>query len=420
MALVGLAAGSAYLTRHCIAVANVKIQAELKIDDTQMGVVLGAFAAGYFLFQIPSGWLANRIGSRAAFTFISFCWSLCTVWTSAAGSVTTLLASRAVFGGFQAGLVPISAKVINDWFDANWRGVCSAVVAASMSAGGVVAMGLTSRLLASYDWRTIFQAYSLVGIAWAIVFALVFRTHPGEHPWIRSISGNTDHADDVAPEHDGETDKPVGADFVRLLVEPSLWGINTQSFFRAAGYGLLVTWFPAFLEYRFGTTTEQSGALAMYPLVAVIAGTLTGGIVVDLALRLTRSRFLSRTVVALVSLAVCGLFTAGSSLATDATTFVILISAGSFCSGLANPAAWAATMDLAGRQTSVVVGAMNMCGTAGAFLMPIVLGLMIGNIREEGGNWNVIVYFVAVVYLLGAACWLLVRPTSPPDDVATI
>ena len=63
-----------------------------------------------------------------------------------------------------------------------------------------------------------------------------------------------------------------------------------------------------------------------------------------------------------------------------------MMTAASVCSGLGSPPAWAATMDVAGRYTAVIVGAMNMAGTAGGFLLPVVLGYMIGDISTDGGR----------------------------------
>lgn len=416
--LVGLAAGSAYLTRHCIAVANTTIQQELDIPPEQMGWVLGAFSAGYFLFQIPGGWLGNRIGTRGAFSLISAVWSLLTLWTAAAGGLVSLLLSRAFFGAAQAGLVPLSAKVINDWFAVHWRGLCSSVVAASMSAGGVLAMWLTAELMTEYHWREVFRFYSLVGIAWAIVFYLYFRTRPGDHPWLSELQPvpSEDEQQDTSPATSGPEPSPLSnADLIgHLICSRTIWGINAQAFFRAAGYWLLVTWFPAFLEYRFGITSVEAGKLSMFPLIAVIVGTLMGGLVVDLSLRVTGSKWISRTGTSLLALAASGgLITASAAMETP-VKFVTLMSAASLCSGLGNPPAWAATMDVAGRHTAVIMGAMNMAGTVGGFLLPIVLGYMIGDIKTNGGDWNSVIYFVAVIYFLGALCWLAVNPDDAP------
>ena len=57
LGVVAFASASAYLTRHCISAANTTIQADLGLDDSDMGWIMGAFALGYLFFQIPgAGW----------------------------------------------------------------------------------------------------------------------------------------------------------------------------------------------------------------------------------------------------------------------------------------------------------------------------------------------------------------------------
>lgn len=431
--LLGLAAGSAYLTRHCIAVANTTIMDELDLTEKQMGWVLGAFSLGYFVFQIPGGWLGNRVGTRKAYSLISVLWSVFTVWSSLAFSWFGMLASRAAFGSAQAGMVPISAKVVSDWFHENRRGVCSAVIAASMSIGGVVTMKLTAKLMEHYHWRDIFRAYSLVGIAWAAAFYWFFRTRPDEHPWLRKVAeqrkppGETqselaiDRKARAVPRQgsalDLEAEEPSEpVDWHRLLRNRTVWAINIQAIFRAAGYWLFVTWFPAFLEYRFEVSSTEAGSLATWPLAGVVVGTLLGGFVVDRLLATASNKRASRVGVASVSLFVCGALSLASAWSSDADQFVLLMSLGAVFSGAANPAAWAATMDVAGKNTAVVMGMMNMAGTIGGFTMSVLLGYMIGDIKETGGDWNNVVYLVTAIYLAAAISWLFVDPDDTPDE----
>lgn len=444
--LLGLAAGSAYLTRHCIAVANTTILKELKLTEEQMGWVLGVFSAGYFAFQIPGGWLGNRIGTRKAYSLISVLWSLFTVWSSLCFSWLTLLASRIAFGSAQAGMVPISAKIVSDWFHENRRGVCSAVIAASMSIGGVIAMRLTAELMEHFHWRHIFQAYSLVGIVWAAGFWWFFRTYPDEHPWLRGerivaerreppglerVESESDvdprlgRAACAAPLLDedasGEAEvaqptEPVN--WQRLLRNRTILAINIQSMFRAAGYWLFVTWFPAFLEYRFEVSATRAGVLATWPLAGVVVGTMLGGFTVDRLLATASNKKASRVGVAAVSLLTCGALSLASAWSPNANSFVMLMSLGAVFSGAANPAAWAATMDVAGKNTAVVMGMMNMAGTVGGFTMPVLLGYMIGDIKKTGGDWNNVVYLVAAIYLAAAVSWLFVDPDDASETHA--
>ncbi len=57
-----------YMDRACIASAVDYIKKDLSISGEMMGLVLGIFAVGYALFQVPSGWIADHLGPRKART----------------------------------------------------------------------------------------------------------------------------------------------------------------------------------------------------------------------------------------------------------------------------------------------------------------------------------------------------------------
>jgi nitrate/nitrite transporter NarK len=84
-------------------------------------------------------------------------------------------------------------------------------------------------------------------------------------------------------------------------------------------------------------------------------------------------------------------------------------------SGGGNPAAWAATMDVAGKLTAEVMGIMNMAGTLGGLITPTVLGYMIENIERTNGDWNTVIYLSAAIYLAGSLSWLAIDPDVTVD-----
>jgi Sodium:dicarboxylate symporter family/Major Facilitator Superfamily len=57
-------AAIAYLDRVCISTAAPAIRAELGLSDGEMGLVFSAFTLAYALFEVPSGWFADRFGAR--------------------------------------------------------------------------------------------------------------------------------------------------------------------------------------------------------------------------------------------------------------------------------------------------------------------------------------------------------------------
>src|SRR5262249_45466700 len=70
-----------YLDRVCISAAAPYISDDLQLTTIQMGQVLSAFALAYSLFEIPSGWLVDKIGPRRVLTRIVLWWSGFTMLT---------------------------------------------------------------------------------------------------------------------------------------------------------------------------------------------------------------------------------------------------------------------------------------------------------------------------------------------------
>ena len=455
LGFVAFASASAYLTRHCIAAANTTIQAELSLNDEQMGWVLAAFALGYLLFQVPGGLLGNRFGTRFAFAFVSILWSLCNVWSGAAGVLASLCASRFWLGASQAGLTPLSAKILKDWIPHKNHGISSAAIGACMSVGGAFTLWMTGELLQDgYHWRGIFFAYSIVGVVWAIVFYWFFRTHPEQHASVNDgeLALIHDRADACRPafrkrqlareaaseaDSDKQPDKtlprPSDANSLAassgdssldegntpdagvpklwsLLASVSMWSLCVMSFFRAAGYAFFVTWFFAFLEYVYGIEKGEAGFLASLPLLAVVIGSISGGVIVDWLLRATAGRRISRCGTGMIALTICACLTLASAWTSSAAQLSTVMALGALFSGIANPASWAATIDLGGKHTAIVMGTMNMAGCLAGFMLPILLGSWFTSIKQSGGSWEPVIYLHAGFYFVAAAAWLFINP----------
>ena len=53
-----------YIDRGAISQAKGDISKDLGSSDLQMGAIFGAFGLAYSLFEIPTGWLGDKIGAR--------------------------------------------------------------------------------------------------------------------------------------------------------------------------------------------------------------------------------------------------------------------------------------------------------------------------------------------------------------------
>ena len=59
--LAGLASGITYLDRVCLSAAAPAIMAELGLSNMQMAYAFSVFALAYGIFEIPMGWLGDRL-----------------------------------------------------------------------------------------------------------------------------------------------------------------------------------------------------------------------------------------------------------------------------------------------------------------------------------------------------------------------
>jgi MFS family permease len=403
--LLALALISAYLTRHCLAVANTTMQAELGFNNQQFGYLYGAFSVGYLFFQVPGGWLGQRWGTRVTMPLLSIFWSCAIFATALVTTLPALVATRFAFGLAQAGLIPNQAKVVNDWFPATSRGTTSAVIVMAMSIGSVASLWLTSWLMRFYDWRTVFHAYSLVGIAWAVLFFTLFRSRPIDVQWLRGAAETDRQEADVAAEA-----PPTPILLWRILASRNIWGLAGQMLFKAAGYNLFVTFFPAFLEFAYGTSREDAGARASWSLIGLVFGSLLGGRLVDRLQQRTGNKRISRCGVAMAALLLTALCMVAASLAVTGLQSAAVMAVAALFSGMAMPCPWAAAVDIGGENSAVVMGYINMGACLAGIVVTPLVGQLIDHIRATHGNWNLVIFLHAGFYLAAALCWLAVNP----------
>jgi len=429
--LLAMASVLAYLTRHSLAVANTTIQLELKINNEQFGYLYSIFSFGYMLFQIPAGWVGQKLGVRFVLPSMAILWSLMTFATAYVPTFAGLLIVRFLFGLAQAGLVPNQALAIRDWISDAGRGVSSAVMVVAMSVGSIASLSLTSQLLKNYPWRSIFVGYSFLGVAWAILFAVVYRATPEKSHWlqcdaIKPPDVPTDqtnlpesspptlalgtNVEPASSREEGTSTAPRPLSRLRLGV--SLLGLSVQAMLKAAGYNLAVTFLPALLEYIHHVPPQETGRFVTGALVLFILGSMLGGGLLQWAYQVTGSKYISRSVIAAVMLTIAGGCTALAGYGETVMATVVWLAIGAFFSGLASAAPWVAVMDIGGRNTAVIMAFMNSFAALGGVLLSPLLGRLIDVIKATDGDWSLVFLLHGAYYLVAAVSWLFVDPNQ--------
>ncbi|CCA91572.1 MFS transporter [Novosphingobium sp. PP1Y] len=257
-----------FVDRQILAILAAPIQADLGLDDAQMGMLGGlAFAILYSTLGVPLAWLADRTSRSWVIAGSLVIWSLFTAVCGAAQGFWHIFLARLGVGVGEAGGVAPSYAVIGDHFPSERRAFALSVYSLGIplgSATGVLAGGYVA---ARVDWRAAFLVVGIAGLLIAPLFKFVVRDRPKP----------------AAPA------SPADGEGVRFLAIAALLarkrGFWLLSFGAASssmlGYGLAF-WLPSLLQRSFHLDlVETSWFIGAVLLLGGSVGVLSGGLLAD-------------------------------------------------------------------------------------------------------------------------------------------
>ncbi len=397
LSFLGAVTVIAYLQRSALGVPSKQIEGELGITSQDMGLVWLAWYAGYAAFQLPAGWVADRLGSKSALILFAVCWSAITAVVGAATGFTGLLVLWGAMGCAQAGIFVCATKGIGATFRPTQQALASGVLACCMAGGAALSQFVTGQLFGPLTWQEILAVYAVPGIVWAAVFALVVPAPDGPK------RAPEPQPEDWALVHSAPA-APVR--WSRLFTDRNMLLLCGQQFQRAAATALFFTWFPRYLQETKGISVTASGNLAAWPLLAGMLGGLVGGTLSDALLRRTNNARASRQGMAGAAMVVCAAVSLAAYYADDANTAVLLVSIAAFCGYIGGVSAYATAIAMGGKRVAPVFATMNMSGNIGAGLFPYVVGLLV----LATGNWNSLILLFAALFAGSAVCWAFLNP----------
>ena len=396
------AMGVAYLDRVAISTAAPAVKADLGLSDTEMGLVFSAFTLAYALFEVPSGWLADRFGARFMLTRIVLWWSAMTAATGAATGFVSLVSIRWLFGMGEAGVLPSLARAFSRWLPPHARGRAFGLTLMAAALGGAATQPIVVALLERISWRLAFPIFGSVGLVWAAAWFWWFRDDPRQH---RAVNAAELGLIGCEP----ETPHPK-VPWRKLATNRGVIALAAMYFGAIYGWYFYITWLPTYLLRARGFDFQTMGWLASLPLLGIATGSLVGGSLSDVLVRRFGLRAGLRAP-GLVGLPLAAAFVIGAVATPDGRTAAFLLAGAAGSAALGIAPAWSVCLAIGGRHAGVVSGAMNTFGNLGGALLPIVMGAVL----EATGSWDLSLYSVAALYGVAALCWLGIDPESPID-----
>jgi MFS family permease len=387
----------AYLDRVCISTAAPAIRAELGLDEVQMGMVFSAFTFAYGLFEMPSGWLADRFGARNALMRIVIFWSAMTAATGAVTGFGSLIAIRLLFGMGEAGAFPATARAYARWLPEGERGVAFGAAIMMGAVTGAITQPMVVQLLPAIGWRTTFVAFGCVGLIWAAAWWLYFRDDPRDHRGVNAAELARIGVATVAPHG--------AVPFQRLMQNRTLAALCVMYAGTIYGWYFYLTWLPTYLLEARGFNMKKMGWFSAAPLLGIALGVFLGGVLSDLLPKRFGKKH-GKRIQGLVGLPAAAITIVAAVGARDPVVAALLLAVAAMFAALGVAPAWTVCVEIGGPHAGVVSGAMNMFGNLGGALVSMVVGFCLKNLH----SWNLPLYSIAALYVVAAAAWLLVDP----------
>lgn len=270
--LLGLIYMIAYIDRQNIAYAKLQMVDALGLSESAYGLGAGLFFLGYFLFEVPSNLLLERVGARVWFARIMASWGIVTVLLAFVQSETSFYLLRFLLGLCEAGFFPGVLYVLTLWFPQAHRARAVGIFMLSSAVANAVG-GAIGGLLLDQDgtlglagWQWVFIATGIPAILLAPATLFLLPRGPEHASWL-SIDEKAWLADAIAESAEGVTKE---GNAWRTLADPRVLLLCLVYIgYPLAAYGLSY-WLPTIVK-GFGVSNTVNGLLNIIPwtLVAI-------------------------------------------------------------------------------------------------------------------------------------------------------
>jgi MFS transporter, ACS family, D-galactonate transporter len=367
------------------------IREDLGLSFTEAGTLAASSTLVYAFMQVPSGFLADRVGPKRLFLAGLAGTNALALAFALIHDYWLLLADQAVSGIFRALVFAPGLLLMTAVFPPHRRATAMGLYVAGGFSSNIFLNLLGPLLVGPLGWRVLFLVFGLLGLA---VLAL-FRRQSTPEPRAR------------------DADPPGLDDALRLFRQPVMWVLGAIQYIRLAVVLGIATWLPTLIVDDKGYSLKTAGLVVALSAAVTAPSNLLGGYVSD---RLGRPRLVIGG--SLVALAV------STALLVPVRGLVPLLAVvvvnAVFVQFYFGPL-FSVPIDMLGPRTAgLTSGVGNFFANLGGFTF--IYG--IGALRDATGSFAPGLYVLAAACGIGALCTALLarmRPmVAPASHPATV
>lgn len=385
-----------YVDRVNVGFAQLSMSEDLNLSTAAYGLGAGIFFIGYFIFEVPSNLLMQRVGARVWIARIMISWGIISALLMVVQVPWHFYVLRFLLGAAEAGFFPGVILYLTYWYTGERRARATAFFFTATPVAGIIGGPLSGWILDALDgagglrgWQWLFLIEGVPAVVVGLLVLAFLPTRPTKAGWLSAeeraaVQAELDHEDAQKQVHDTRS----GFKDRRILLLAAVYFC-----FVLGSYGIAF-WLPQVIKGTGVSNPLTVGLLSAIPWGAALVVMLLAARSSD---RTGRRRL---HVGAAASLGGVGLVIVSIGLGSTAATLAGLsvAAAGVFT---ALPLFWSLpTAFLSAGAAAVGLAVINSVGNLAGFVANFVVGWVIGATGSSAAATLMLAAFLVVGVLL--------------------
>jgi len=380
----------AWIDRVNIGFAKLQMLQDLQFSEAVYGLGAGIFFIGYFLFEVPSNLLLEKIGARKTLARITILWGLASMAMMLVKTPAHFYTLRFLLGVFEAGFFPGVVLYLTYWFPAERRARINGLFMSSFAIAGVVGGPLAGFIMSAMDgvdglsnWQWLFVIEGIPSVLAGFVVLMYLPEKPADARWLTSREQEL-----VTREIEAESRDPAKHSSLKdAFANARVWICAAIYFCVVSGNATIAFWSPSIIKELGVRGNLQIGLVSAIPFIAGTIAMVWNGSHSDRSGE-RRWHCAIATLLAAAGLTLTGLWLHSAVLALVALTIASIGILAAF------PVFWSLpSMFLAGTAAAGGIALINSIGNLAGFVAPY----MIGWFKTNTGQLAAGLYFVAAL-----------------------
>ncbi|WP_145507122.1 MFS transporter [Yersinia alsatica] len=262
MILVSVLCGLGYMMysvdRMTVSSAIGLISQDFGLEKGSSGILLSSFFYGFIGFLFISGIIADKLSGKPVLILGLMIFSLATIFTGLAGSLSALIFYRVMTGIGEGIFWPAASLEVANVTTEKQRTTVMSLYWMGYPIGGFLGTWLGAMLGPVYGWRVVFYVAGAMGVVVAILYAILVKNEP------KPAEAKTKVVKEKVP--------------LRLLfTTPSVILMALYYFVLLCGWWIVLLWAPTFLMNAKQMPIGMAGTIAsLLGLTGALGGFLLG------------------------------------------------------------------------------------------------------------------------------------------------